>query len=706
MSIESTISLQNNMSPVLESINKSLNYTISALSSVESTSKGAFNVSTIQKARQSLAQSSVELNKMEAATTELNNAHKKYNREVKASDSLLKTMVKRVLTVAGIGYGIRKFQQTADEISNINARLYSLAGSQEEARKLQDAIFKSAQKSRGEYMMTADIVSKLGMQAKNAFSNNEETIQFAENLNKLFTIFGTDASGIQSVMYNLTQAMATGVLRGQDLNAVMSNTPKLLEIVADYLKVDTGEIRKLAEEGKLTAGVVKSALLNATGEIDAEFQKMPMTFGQAAIMMKNNFIRQMEPAFNKFNEFINTETFKNFVDDASGLFGILAGAIAQGVEFGVRAFTFLYNSIDKVGVPLMGLIGIIALYNSIAAVTNFLEGANIAIKAVVAGETVALSGAQKLYALMTGQATFAQIGFNTALLASPIFIIPALLISVVAGIFMVVKAINHAKGTSISAVGIITGSVNWALNFILNLAIGILNSIIQYIWSMFVHPFVGIIEWVLNVANGGFNSFGDAVKNLIGNIIGWFLSLGQIVTNIIDAIFGTDWTGGLNKLKNNVMSWGTNEKTMQVSLNAPQIERRSLKDAYRAGRDYGRSKENEFKNLFSSGGAFSDLFSKKDPFNMDLSELGDNVGKISDNTKDIKDSVSWDNNNLTGLRDLMQSRAITELSKDVSLQITNNFTGDISSDVDVDDLAERTSQKIIRDYELAMNGGI
>ena len=271
---------------------------------------------------------------------------------------------------------------------------------------------------------------------------------------------------------------------------------------------------------------------------------------------------------------------------------------------------------------------------------------------------------------------------------------------------MVVKAINHAKGTSISAVGIITGSVNWALNFILNLGIGILNSIIQAIWSMFVHPFVGIIDWVLNVANGGFNSFGDAVKNLIGNIIGWFLSLGQIVTNIIDAIFGTDWTGGLNKLKNNVMSWGTNEKTLQVSLNAPQIERRSLKDAYRAGRDYGTSKENEFKNLFSSGGAFNDLFSKKDPFNMDLSELGDNVGKISDNTKSIKDSVSWDNNNLTGLRDLMQSRAITELSKDVSLQITNNFTGDISSDVDVDDLAERTSQKIIRDYELAMNGGI
>lgn len=710
MSIESTISLQNNMTPVLESINRSLNYTISALENMAKTSEGAFDISTIQKAREAIAKSTISLNSMEKETYQLNEAHKKYNAEVKKSENLLGSLAKRLMTMAGIGIGLRKFQRTADEISGINARLMTLTKNEEEALALQDMIFKSAQRSRGEFMMTADIVSKLGMQAKNSFTDNRQTVQFAENLNKIFKIAGTDAQGIESVMYNLTQAMATGVLRGQDLNAVISNAPKILEIVAKHLNSDVSKIKQLAEEGKLSASVVKNAILEATGDIEDEFKNIPMTFGQVAIMIKNNFLMQMQPALKLFNDFINSERFKNFANGVSISMGVAAKAIGAGVQFGINAFNFLYDTIDLVAAPLLTLIGIVGLYNSILAITSFLEGTNAAMKMLAAGETVALSFAQKLYALATGQATLAQIGFNTALMASPIFWIPALIMLIIGGIFLVVAAVNRFKGTSISAIGVITGTINVAIAIIMNLLMGLANYWIS-IGQTLLNGVISFAEFLANV----FINPVTAIKNLFYDMGIFVLGILKSIATAIDTVFGSN-------LANSVNGWiGTlNEKKAQIEGNAitldrvdfsdKMLERKSIIDAYQTGEDWGIEKETKLKNFLSDklGLNSEDIFAANNGNNndLDLDELMDNVGKISDNTRDIKDEVSWDNNNLVGLRDLMQARAITELSKEVTFEIHNEFTGNISKGVDIDDVANRTSQKILRDYELAMNGGI
>lgn len=698
------------MTPVLESINRSLNYTISALENMARTSEGAFDISTIQKARESISKSTLTLNNMEEETHKLNEAHKKYNAEVKKSENLLGSLAKRLMTMAGIGIGFRKFQRTADEISGINARLMTLTKSQEEALALQDMIFKSAQRSRGEFMMTADIVSKLGMQAKNAFTDNGQTVQFAENLNKIFKIAGTNAQGIESVMYNLTQAMATGVLRGQDLNAVISNAPKILEIVAEYLDSDISQIRKLAEEGKLSADVIKNAILGATGDINAEFEKIPMTFGQVAIMIKNNFLMQMQPALKLFNDFINSERFKNFANTISISMGVAAKAIGAGVQFGINVFNLLYDTIDLVAAPLLTLIGIVGLYNSILAITSFLEQTNAAMKLLAAGETVALTFAQKLYALATGQATIAQLGFNTALMASPIFWIPALIMLIIGGIFLAVAAVNHFKGTSISAIGVITGAISAGISIIVNILKGLGNFLIVLVETI-LNGLISFAEFLANVFINPVN----AVKNLFYDLGIFFLGILKSIATAIDTVFGSN-------LANSVNGWiGTlNEKKAQIEDNAIKLdrvdysdmlfERKSITDAYQTGKDWGIEKETKLKNFLSDklGLNSEDIFAanNNNNNNLDLNELIDNVGKISDNTKGIKDEVSWDNNNLAGLRDLMQARSITELSKEVTFEIHNEFTGDISKDVDIDDVANRTSQKILRDYELAMNGGI
>lgn len=137
----------------------------------------------------------------------------------------------------------------------------------------------------------------------------------------------------------------------------------------------------------------------------------------------------------------------------------------------------------------------------------------------------------------------------------------------------------------------------------LNCAIGVLNAIIQAIWTIFVAPFLGIVEWILNVCNGGFNSFGDAVANLIGQIIGWFLNLGKVVTTIIDAIFGTDWTSGLESLQSAVTSWGKNENAITLDKNAPTIDyRATYSGAWDAGYDFGQGIDDKIGGMFDASG--------------------------------------------------------------------------------------------------------
>ena len=165
--------------------------------------------------------------------------------------------------------------------------------------------------------------------------------------------------------------------------------------------------------------------------------------------------------------------------------------------------------------------------------------------------------------------TVAQKGLNAALLACPLSWIIVTIIMLIAIFYAVIGAINKFAGTSLSATGIILGAFAVLGAFIWNTVLGVLNALIQLLWSRFVEPWIGIVEWVLNVFNGGFNSFGDAVKNLLGNLISYFLSFGQVVTKIIDAIFGTDWTSGLQSLKDKVLGWGKNENSITLKREAP-----------------------------------------------------------------------------------------------------------------------------------------
>ena len=502
--------------------------------------------------------------------------------------SLLGTIRNLAGTFLGM-QSVRWLVNTSDQLTSINARLRLMTGSAEAAAAAQEEIYQAAMRSRGAYADMADFVSQLGTVAGNAFTGTDELVAFAEQIQKQMAISGASGASAQAALVQLTQGLASGTLRGEELNSVLEQTPMIAQTIAEYMGVTIGEMRELASEGKVTAEVVKNAMLGAAEETNAQFEQMPMTWAQVWTMFQNVAIQALDPVLD--------------------------------------AISWLANNIDLVGPIVLGLGAAFGVFLLAANWTNICTAA-----------TTVLTTAQKM--LREVMATT--------------WGLPLIIIALVIGaIYAVTAAVNHFAGTSVSATGIIAGAVLTVAAIIGNTVIGLLNGIIQAVWSIFVTPFLGIIEWVLNVTNGGFDSFGGAVANLIGNIISWFLDLGKVVTKIIDAIFGTNWTAGLTSLQDSVLKWGKNENAITLDRNAPTIDYRfNYGDAWNTGYNWGA-------NLFSGNG--------NDAVGAALSgvpydELSGPLGDIAGSVGSIEKSVKMSDEDIKSLVDVAERRYVNNVN--------------------------------------------
>ena len=502
--------------------------------------------------------------------------------------SLLGTIRNLAGTFLGM-QSVRWLVNTSDQLTSINARLRLMTGSAEAAAAAQEEIYQAAMRSRGAYADMADFVSQLGTVAGNAFTGTDELVAFAEQIQKQMAISGASGASAQAALVQLTQGLASGTLRGEELNSVLEQTPMIAQTIAEYMGVTIGEMRELASEGKVTAEVVKNAMLGAAEETNAQFEQMPMTWAQVWTMFQNVAIQALDPVLD--------------------------------------AISWLANNIDLVGPIVLGLGAAFGVFLLAANWTNICTAA-----------TTVLTTAQKM--LREVMATT--------------WGLPLIIIALVIGaIYAVTAAVNHFAGTSVSATGIIAGAVLTVAAIIGNTVIGLLNGIIQAVWSIFVTPFLGIIEWVLNVTNGGFDSFGGAVANLIGNIISWFLDLGKVVTKIIDAIFGTNWTAGLTSLQDSVLKWGKNENAITLDRNAPTIDYRfNYGDAWNTGDNWGA-------NLFSGNG--------NDAVGAALSgvpydELSGQLGDIAGSVGSIEKSVKMSDEDIKSLVDVAERRYVNNVN--------------------------------------------
>ena len=631
--IRSQMVLNDQVTGVLKNITRALDITLHSFEQMQDASANAVDVRLLNQARAGLGEVNLAVREMEenyrrAAQQEQQvtrnirqstQAEQQLNASIRGGNDALDDMVgkaKNLAATIGASVGLKKLIELSDQMTSTTARLNFIVDDGGSVEALEAKIMASAQRSRAAYLDTASAIASMGANAGAAFTSNDELIAFMEQVNKQFVIGGASAQGQAAAMLQLTQAMAAGALRGEELNSILENAPGIARAIEQYMGIAEGSIKSYAEKGAVSATVVKNALLSIADETNAKFNGMAMTWGQVWTQMGNIALKVTQPL--------------------------------------LTAINWLANNLSVIGPILLGLGTAFLVFQVAAHWTQIAAVATAAYHAVVNLLSIG-------FGVLTGNtaaASAAVFTFNSALLASPITWIIMLIAVVIGLLYGVVAIINKVTGSSISATGLICGAIAVAGAFIGNTVIGLLNALIQYIWAIFVAPFLGIVEWILNVCNGGFNSFGDAVANLIGQIIGWFLNLGKVVTTIIDAIFGTNWTAGLESLQSSVTAWGKNENAITLDKNAPTIDYRfEYGDAWAAGNDFGKGIDAKIGGMFNTGGLGTGGYGD---FAMD--DLLGNTGQTAANTGAAADALSTSTEELEYLRDIAERDAINRFT--------------------------------------------
>lgn len=659
--IRSQMVLNDQVTGVLKNITRALDITLHSFEQMQDASANAVDVRLLNQARAGLGEVNLAVREMEenyrrAAQQEQQvtrnirqstQAEQQLNASIRGGNDALDDMVgkaKNLAATIGASVGLKKLIELSDQMTSTTARLNFIVDDGGSVKALEAKIMASAQRSRAAYLDTASAIASMGANAGAAFTSNDELIAFMEQVNKQFVIGGASAQGQAAAMLQLTQAMAAGALRGEELNSILENAPGIARAIEQYMGIAEGSIKQYAQEGQVTAEVVKNALFSVADETNAKFESMPMTWGQVWTQMGNIALKVTQPL--------------------------------------LTAINWLANNLSVIGPILLGLGTAFLVFQVAAHWTQIAAVATAAYHAVVNLLSIG-------FGVLTGNtaaASAAVFTFNSALLASPITWIIMLIAVVIGLLYGVVAIINKVTGSSISATGLICGAIAVAGAFIGNTVIGLLNALIQYIWAIFVAPFLGIVEWILNVCNGGFNSFGDAVANLIGQIIGWFLNLGKVVTTIIDAIFGTNWTAGLESLQSSVTAWGKNENAITLDKNAPTIDYRfEYGDAWAAGNDFGKGIDAKIGGMFNTGGP-------GDSSGFDLGDIAAYTGETADNTGKTADALAVTEEQLEYLRDIAERDAINRFTTaEVKIDMTG-MTNRIDGSADLDGVISQLTE--------------
>ena len=586
----------------------------------------------------------------------------------------------------------------SDQLTSTTARLDLMNDGLQTTQDLQNMIFLSAERSRGSYQATADAVSKLGLMAGDAFSSSEEIIAFTEQLNKQFTIAGTEAAGIDAAMLQLTQAMGSGVLRGEEYNSILEQAPNIIQAIADYMEVPKGQLKDMAAEGEITAEIVKNAMFAAADETNAKFESMPKTFSQIWTSFQNTALMAFQPVLQRLNDLANSEGFQTFVNGAIEALSMVAGIAVEIFNLITSVGTVLADNWSIISPIIYGIIGALALYGAYLAITKGIELASAAGKIILCVASYAHAAATGAEASATAAATAAQYGFNTALLACPITWIIILIIALIALFYAAVAAVNKFAGTSVSATGIICGALMVAAAFIGNLFVVLINFVVDI--------FVVLWNFIAAFANFFGNVFNDpvgAIARLFFDLVDTVLSLLQALASAIDTIFGSNLAGSVQGWRDSLGGWvdftfGKGEEVMS-KLNAEDLHlgRFEYSGAWDAGYNFGAGIDESISN-FDPSSLFDTNVPGASEYGSGIGGIGSDVGNIADNTGSIADSMDVTEEDLKYLRDIAEQEAVNrftmaEVNVDMS-GMQNNISNGMDLDGVLDGLTDAVNEAV------------
>lgn len=676
-SIRSQMVLNDGISGVLRKINTALNTTLNAFEQVQRASGNAVDTAQIQAARAALVEANREVDNMAEGYRRAAQQEEVLNRGLRngasAADGMLGRVKSLVATLAA-GAGIKAILGMSDKMTSTSARLSFLVDDGGSVDALEQKIMASAQRSRAAYLDTASAIASMGANAGSAFSDNDELIAFMEQVNKQFVIGGATAEGQSAAMLQLTQAMAAGALRGEELNSILENAPGIARAIESYMGVAEGSIKQYAEQGLITSEVVKNALFSVADETNAKFESMPMTWAQVWTTMQNKALSIFDPILARINQVANSERFSTVTDGIiSGLAGIAAVA-GVVLDLLISGGALVVDNWSWISPIVWGLVAAFLAYNTVALITNGINGAMALAEGVKAAALAMSTGA-------TFAATAAQYGLNAALLACPITWIVVLVIALVAAFYAAVAAINHFAGTSLSATGLIMGAFAVAGAFLINLVLGVVNFVIGLGVELY-----NLIATFANFFANVFNDPVGAIINLFAGMFDFILGIVESAASLIDTVLGTDMSSAVAGFRNTVATKveeivGDQVEVMEkLDASDYQIQRIEYGDAWAAGNDLGKGIEDAVGGLFDF-----DLGTGEDygaGFTMD--DIVNNAALTAENTGATADALTASNEELAYLRDIAEREAINRFTTaEVRIDMTG-MTNRIEGSADLD----------------------
>lgn len=677
--IKTAISIVDGLSPSLKNMNTGLNSVINNFHELHHTTNAPIT--------------NISINNLTSAQRNLNET-------VRESGGLFDNLKSKVLGLVGAYasmQGASALIKQADELTSIKSRLDLMNDGLQTTDELQAKIMATANATSSSFKDTADMIGKLGIQAGESFANNDELIGFAEQINKHLTISGTSGSASQGAMIQLTQAMSNGVLRGEELNSVLDGMPTVIKSIREeFARMgDTRGIKEIAEEGKITADIVKRALFNSSDKINKQFEGMGTKFNNIWVLFNNYMIDAMQPVYDALSRLSNNKALISFAKTTATLIGQVATTILNVLNMIGTLGGYIASIWHPLSSVIIGVLTPLALYKSYVIGawlwTKIMAGASM----IWTGISTAI-GLAKLAVLSftnaTKAGTIATLMFNKAWLANPITWI---LIGIGAILGTVIGLVFYFSDSWQEATGKIIGALTVVGSTIYNVFAGVWNFIL-YVIKGIITPIVKVGEIIYNAFNGGFTGWINAFKISFYNTLNFLYEKIKPLIELYDKLNGSDFANTIQKEINAKLETekGDNYKTFDVNefIDKASLDFTDPLANYKHGKKFGETMANTVTKKLDNF-VNPTITTPKTP---KLSEIANNTKATADNTKQGKDELRY----ILDIAEREQINRFTTAEIKIEMQNNNN----ISNDLDIDGVINTLTNKLYQSMSVASEG--
>lgn len=662
----------------------------------------------LQKASSSgVDQLASAIGQIPSATEEATAAQEEHDDAVQSTASHAGNLLTTVRNIAAAYLSmqaIKSVLETSDELVSTTARLqmmvqnFSPAGAaadqiSTQTQALTNQVYAAANRSRASVSDLMDVVGRFGNNAKDAFSSTDEVVRFSELVQKQMTIAGASTQESANAILQLSQALGSGVLRGDELNSIFEQAPNLIQRIADYMGVSIGQIRELASEGQLSADVVKNAVLSAGEEIDEQFNNMPTTFGQAMTLIQNQALQSFQPVLDRLNGALNSDAGSAALSAAFNGLAAAANVVMDAMSALGNVIQWVQQNSAVLEPIAWGLVAAFTAYATVAGICAAAEGISAAAKGIHAAATSMATGA-------TLAETAAQYGLNAALAACPITWIVAGIIAAVAALIAFGTWAATSAGIANSALGTVAGTVMVVVAFVTNLLRGIMSYIVNILASVF-----NVFSNFAAAFSVVFNNPVIAIETLFLSLLRFILDIVGAAAAAIDAVFGSNLADAVNGFQSK-LQMKIDEKIESAGGKAPNTilsenvaGHSSYADAWNSGAEWGDNIANKVKGLFTTSsvaGDIGDLGDYTQQTSANTAATAGNTGSINDKLDDTEEDIAY-------LCDIAERDAINRFTTaSINIDMTNNNT--VNSGMDLDGMIDGLAAQLNSSMEQIAEG--